>query len=300
MFAIDSLNPSNLVMVGQPIYSGGDFPVSLDVSPLTGNVCVLNAGMVNGVQCFTADPFRGLRVHPNTSRTTSIPQTSIPLGPSNTASHVLFSADGKRLSIAVKGDKSTNVPGYIASWSVAHDGSLSEDFVKVTPGAGGFDPFGMTNIPNKNAILSTDPGFSAGPGLVVYDFHHGGLDATNQVFAIPGQSDTCWAVFSPRTKSAYTSDRTTNLVNEVKVDDKLQVTYVNKYALTPGSALLDLGLVSLSKNDYLYVLSANITSIDVFRLDAPGKAEHVQKFNVNTTGVIVSPGNIGGIATFLN
>jgi len=49
MFAIDKREPSKLTMVGNPVGSGGDFPVSLAISKKTGQVCVLNGGRLNGV-----------------------------------------------------------------------------------------------------------------------------------------------------------------------------------------------------------------------------------------------------------
>jgi hypothetical protein len=49
MFNIDMTNPDILTMVGAPIGSEGEFPVSLAVSEVTNNVCVLNGGANNGV-----------------------------------------------------------------------------------------------------------------------------------------------------------------------------------------------------------------------------------------------------------
>jgi hypothetical protein len=37
MFSINPFNPSDLKMVGKPIGTGGEFPVSLDVNPKTGD-----------------------------------------------------------------------------------------------------------------------------------------------------------------------------------------------------------------------------------------------------------------------
>lgn len=50
MFAINPSNPAQLKMIGQPIGSGGDFPMSLTISKQTGQVCVLNGGTANGVK----------------------------------------------------------------------------------------------------------------------------------------------------------------------------------------------------------------------------------------------------------
>jgi len=37
MFYINPANPLNLKMVGKPVDSGGEFPVSVDASPKTGD-----------------------------------------------------------------------------------------------------------------------------------------------------------------------------------------------------------------------------------------------------------------------
>lgn len=53
--AINVHDPTELTLVGTPISTRGDFPVSVAVSPRTGQVCVLNGGTldpksVNGVK----------------------------------------------------------------------------------------------------------------------------------------------------------------------------------------------------------------------------------------------------------
>ena len=50
MFKIDFDNPALLTMVGSPVFSGGDFPVSLAINNQGTMVCVLNAGTINGVK----------------------------------------------------------------------------------------------------------------------------------------------------------------------------------------------------------------------------------------------------------
>jgi DNA-binding beta-propeller fold protein YncE len=49
MFKINPNNPATLKMVGSPVCSGGEFPVSIAVSPAKNMVCVLNGGAKNGV-----------------------------------------------------------------------------------------------------------------------------------------------------------------------------------------------------------------------------------------------------------
>ena len=53
MFSINPSEPAKLKMVGQPVSTGGEFPVSITISKQTGQVCVLNGGTVNGVKFVT-------------------------------------------------------------------------------------------------------------------------------------------------------------------------------------------------------------------------------------------------------
>ena len=57
MFALDPNDPSKLTAVGNPVGSGGDFPVSLAISKKTGQVCVLNGGRQNGVKSVQLSDF---------------------------------------------------------------------------------------------------------------------------------------------------------------------------------------------------------------------------------------------------
>jgi len=49
MFKIDPDNPAMLTMVGSPVRSGGEFPVSIAASTAKNMICVLNGGAENGV-----------------------------------------------------------------------------------------------------------------------------------------------------------------------------------------------------------------------------------------------------------
>lgn len=176
--------------------------------------------------CFKIDPSQGLSSLANTNRALNLNQTTPATGPAGSVSHVVFSEDNKQLIASVKGVPPT--PGFLAVWDVADDGSLSEDFQTVTPGAGGLLPFSMTIIPGKNAILATD----AGIGFDIFDFGTaaGGNSSTagnrSSVTAIDGQGATCWSSFSPKTGNFYLTDIETSLVTEVNVDDNLNATIV--------------------------------------------------------------------------
>jgi len=212
MFYIDPANPLNVKMVGKPVNSGGEFPVSVDASLKTGDVCVLNGGKVNGVKCFKVDPTHGMKPH-DRFYSFGLNQTTPPSGPPNSVSHVLFSADGSRLRASVKGTP-PSTSGFIATWNVAHDGTLSSSFTKTSPPSGdGLLPFGMANIVGaSDAIMATDPAL----GLTIYDFSK--PKTAYAPLTIDGQLATCWAEYSKVTSSYWLSDLDANRIYEVSVE----------------------------------------------------------------------------------
>ena len=180
-------------MIGTPVSSEGEWPNSVAFSPNSQNLCVLNSGAVNGVSCYTVDAKLGLTPMADTVRAIGLQATTPPSGPTGTPGHVIFSADGTKLMVSVKGAPPTTA-GYIATWDVLANGSLSNSFAKsVVPTPGGV-PFSLTLIPNSNAVLATD----AAAGFDVFNFAGGLTDiATTSVVPVQGQGATCWSSFSP-------------------------------------------------------------------------------------------------------
>jgi len=297
MFKINPSNPASLKMVGGPVSSGGEFPTSVAFSAAKNMACVVNGGAVNGVQCFKPDENLGLIAMSNTTRSLKLPQTTPPTGPAGTVSDILFSEDSKKLLVSVKGLPPT--PGFVASWDVEDDGSLSADFIASPPAQGGLLPFSMSIIPGKNAVLATD----AGIGFSTFDLSTlgaAGTTAKSQVFPIDGQGATCWSSFSQKTGSFFLTDVRTSIVTEVAIADDLSGKIVKQYPLTPGSATIDNAIAKLPANDFLYVLSANATSIDVLALNGQGQAAKLQTLNLGAQrGLKVSPNRLQGMAVFV-
>jgi len=131
LFSINPRDPAKLNLIGKPQNTGGEFPMSLAFNKEGNQLCVLNGGKVNGVNCFKADQQKGLVEQANTKRNLGINQTTPATGPAGTTSHVIFSEDGQQLIASIKGTPPT--PGFLAMWNVQPDGSLSENFQKVAP-----------------------------------------------------------------------------------------------------------------------------------------------------------------------
>jgi len=296
MFSINQNEPAKLKMVGQPVSTGGEFPVSVTISKQSGNVCVLNGGKVNGINCFKQDPKLGLIQLDDAQRSLGLNQTTPATGPAGSVSHVLFSEDGKQVIASVKGVPPK--PGFLAVWDVdSKTGALSKDFTKVTP-EGGLLPFSMSVIPGKNAVLATD----AGVGFDIFDFKNG-KNASSTAVPIEGQSATCWSTFSPKTGNFFLTDIGTGQVTEVNVDDKLKGTIVKQYPQGNDSATIDNDIATINNKDFLYVMAAKKTSIMVLSLDAPGKAKPLQEFNFadagKQAGVKIDANNLQGMTVFI-
>jgi len=297
MFNINPANPTDIRLVGKPVDTLGEFPAAVAFSEKLSMACVVNGGAVDGVACFKADAKSGLTPVANTNRKLNIGQSTPPSGPPNTVSDIIFSNDQTKLLVSVKGIPPT--PGRISAFDVnPQDGSLSAKSTDSTPSAGGVVPFSMTNIPGTNAVLNTD----AAVGFAVYDFSKG-AQATSTIIPIEGQGATCWSNFSPKTGTFFLTDIGTSTVTEVKVDQALTGSIVKQYPLTPGSATIDNAIASIGGNDFLYVLSANATSIDVLALTAAGQATKLQTANFApmalAAGLKVDPLNVQGMAVWV-
>ncbi|KAK7050997.1 hypothetical protein VNI00_005109 [Paramarasmius palmivorus] len=300
LFSINPQDPSNLKRVGEPIGSGGEFPVSVAFNKAGDTLCALNGGEVNSVSCFKVDQAKGLVPASGTNRALNLNQTTPANGPAGTVSHVLFSEDNKQLVASVKGVPPT--PGFLAVWDVNEDGSLSKEFQQVAPAEGGLLPFSMTLIPGKNAILATD----AGIGFDIFDFsaqNVNGSSSRNSAVAIDGQMATCWSSFSSKTGNFYLTDIGTSQVTEISIDDNLQGKIVKQYFQGAGSGTIDNDIVTVGNNDFMYVLSANATAIDVLALNAPGNAANIQKVDLagpaRAAGLKISGSNLQGMTTFI-
>ncbi|KAJ8469805.1 hypothetical protein ONZ51_g8741 [Trametes cubensis] len=293
LFSIDSRTPTNINQIGDVVSSEGEFPMSLAFNAAGTQLCVLNGGQVNGVFCYKVDKKTGLNAMPNTLRPLGLNQTTPATGPAGTASHIIFSEDGKQLIASVKGVPPT--PGFLAVWDVNSDGSLSPDFKKIAPAKNGILPFSMTVIPGKNAILATD----AGLGFDIFDLKD---NSKSSAVAIDGQVATCWSSFSKKTGNFYLTDIGTATVTEVHVDNNLKGTIVAQHPQLPGSATIDNDIATVNGQDFLYVLAPNATAVDVLLLDGSGTAKQLSTLDLSgptkAAGITINPNNLQGMTTF--
>lgn len=156
----------------------------------------------------------------------------------------------------MKGDSKNN--GFIAIFGVQNDGSLANQHKTITP-PGNSQPFGMTIIPGKNALLVAD----ASIGFDIIDLNGNKSAAVK----INGQNETGWTSFSQKTGNFYLTDIGTSIISEVNVDNNLNAKVVKvrtqlilpfltlitataqQYKQTANSATMDSDVISVGGNE---------------------------------------------------
>ncbi|EJD36585.1 hypothetical protein AURDEDRAFT_174363 [Auricularia subglabra TFB-10046 SS5] len=302
LYQIDFENPALIRMIGQPVSTMGNFPVSSTIDPGSRNVCVLNAGQTNGVSCYKSDLRRGLVPIPNTVRSLGLSLTTPPSSEDNTPSQIVFADDGKRLFASVKG--SAAGPGFIAVWEVNDDGSLSEQFTKNAP-QGGASPASLTFVRGADAILNTD--LAAG-GFSIFNFANGTaggqgqrLTAQSALTQIGGARHAAWSEFSDATRNYYISDLAVGELTEVQIDPAtLQAQVVAQHPLPAGAIDQEVNLID--GKDTIFLISPSTMTMEVLSLVAPGNVQPKQSFDLAAAaaqaGVPLSPANVQGVNGF--
>ncbi|KAI9064800.1 hypothetical protein FKP32DRAFT_1569191 [Trametes sanguinea] len=294
LFSINPKQPTDISPLGDPVSSEGEFPMSLAFNSDGSRLCVLNGGAVASVNCFTVDKTLGLVAIPNSLRAIPLNQTTPPNGPPGTASQITFNHDESKLIASFKG--LPPAVGFLAFWDISSDGSLSSDFTRMDTLPAGSLTFSLTPIPGKNAFLSTDPGV----GFTVFDLDD---PSKSSVIPIPGQGATCWSTFSPKTGNFFLDDVGTGTVTEVHVDGNLKASIVKQYPLGSTAGTLDNDVATINGKDFLFVMAAGATSVDVLALDGPGRARKIDSLDITgparRANVPIDPNSLQGMAHFL-
>ncbi|KAI4262184.1 MAG: hypothetical protein L6R42_002634 [Xanthoria sp. 1 TBL-2021] len=244
LMSIDTKDPTKLTMVGQPVNTMGEFPVTAAISRKNKIACVGNSGARAGVACFDIHFRKGLIPLAKSQIVFPINQTTPPVGPTNTVSHVFFNQDESMLLTTVKGDPMKNNTGFLSMLPVQKGSVGTQDTRSSPPGTAVL--FGSTPIPGSKDIFATDASFGAAT------ISTEGTPAVIHNVKIEGQKATCWAAMSAMTKTAFVTDTAQD--NLVEVDPRsgeiLQNTQLMRgnpgyvdlvvggkfvYALSPGS-----------------------------------------------------------------
>jgi hypothetical protein len=281
MFTIDPVNPTKLRMVGEPLSIPGEFPTTVAASKEKRLVCVGTTGAVAGVSCASFSK-HGMSVMDDL-RPFDLQQSTPPVGPPNTVSHVFFSDDQETLFVTVKGDPGKNNTGFLASFPVENGSRCEMKPASVSSKALRHSPdgtavlFGSVPIPGTSDILVTDASFGA--ALLSVDKATGTASVKGRG-EIDGQAATCWSTYSPATDTVFVTDVGVNRLVEVSAKD---ASIVGSICLTNG----DPGLIDLrAAGDFVYALSPGngTTEAAVTVVNVKSKKE-VQHFSLGKLGV---------------
>jgi hypothetical protein len=279
---ISRLDPTQLTVVGQPIAIPGEFPNTVAASSKNKLVCVGSTGAKDGISCasFSANGLTEM----DGLRPFGIGQSTPPVGPTNTVSHIFFSEDQSKLFTTVKGDPTRNNTGFLSVFPVQNAGQrgacLSTKDTRSSP-EGTAVLFGSSIIRGSGSIFVTDASFGAAILSVDPNTNQASL-ASKQ--AIDGQKATCWVTISSSTGSAFVTDVAANRVVEMSIQDASVISIIDL------SANGDPGLIDLAAGgDFVYALSpgngstdAAITVLDVS--GGQGRGKLLQRFGLNTLG----------------
>ena len=242
MFTIDSQDPTKLTLVGQPVDTLGEFPMSVALSTTLSQACVANSGAKAGIACFSMCA-KGLTPLDTSLRAFDINQTTPPVGPTNTVSQTFFNEDSSALLTTVKGDPTVNNTGFLSVFPVVNNAVSTQD-VRSSP-AGTAVLFGTAIIPGSSNIFVTDASF----GSATLALSSSNIATVLASTPITDQKATCWAAFSDVTGSAFVTDVAVNHLVEVDVTSGKLIKELNLTNGNPG--MIDL----VSAGNFVYALS---------------------------------------------
>jgi hypothetical protein len=246
-------------MVGAPVSTLGEFPMSVTLSTTLQQACVANSGAKAGIACFSMTA-TGLKPLDAALRPFNLGQTTPPKGPLNTVSQTFFNADSTALLTTVKGDPTVNKTGFLSVFPVVN-GQVSTQDIQSSP-AGTAVLFGTALIPYSNNIFVTDASF----GSATLSLSAANIATVSASTKIADQKATCWAAISDVTNSAFVTDVAVNHLVEVDTTTGAIIKELNSTNGNPG--LIDL----VTKGNFIYALSPgnNATKAAVTVFDISG------------------------------
>ncbi|KAM4066236.1 3-carboxymuconate cyclase [Hirsutella rhossiliensis] len=250
-FYIPQNDPLHPKLVGKPVATGGEFPNTVAYSEKNQLACVANTGKKAGVQCFRVpecdqlEPVGDFMPLP-------INQTSPPMGPANTVSDIVFNPSESALFVSVKGDGMGK--GYLYAYRV-NKGEVDPKPIISRPEELRLD-FSLSFLSDSDAVI-TDPAYGASRLSISPDLS---VSVTNNV-TIPGQTATCWSVYSPEFQAVYVFDGASPNVTALSPETG-DIKFV-----VPGEQRGMGSFDAVAERSWLYVLQAS-PAIAVFDLKA--------------------------------
>ncbi|KAK8098185.1 uncharacterized protein PG998_013671 [Apiospora kogelbergensis] len=269
-FKINPEYPTELHLFGDPVSTIGDFPVTIAVSAKLGLVAVATAGIQNGLVVYNFDEHEGLCPDGLGVRPFGINQFNPPIFEGDGASDAFFSEDDKLLFVTVKGD-TMNDPGFLSVYPII-GGNVAVKDVRSSP-EGTHLLFGAFQIAGTRKLFVSDSQFGT-VILKIGDDDEG--DTVAKTVIPPGIQGSCWAEYSPVSKSAWVTNPVTNNLVELDVETNAILSQtditINKTKgmldfVVPGNFLYALGAATDKEPSSMLVLDIS-----------KGKVEQVQNF----------------------
>ncbi|KAK3621125.1 hypothetical protein LTR56_022989 [Elasticomyces elasticus] len=195
LFVIDSADASHPRLIGTPVDTLGEFPISVThryrlvlTEANSATASVLNGGAKAGVSCFDVNMIHGLRSKGQFVKLDKsvINEQTPPSGPPGSACQIRFIPDSTALFATLKGSATSPIKlGSLVAWPVhngvvSHAGPVVSQFQNVTM------DFGFQFI-SRSTIFLSDPSYGASIVDVGRDYK--GNERVHT--AIPGQSAVC-------------------------------------------------------------------------------------------------------------
>jgi len=278
LYQIDFVNPAFMRPLGPPVDSAGEFPVATSIGQVNHNTCILNAGAVNTVACFTLNLRTGLQPIPNTLRSLNQTLTTPPANQDFMPNEVFFNCDQTKLFVTIKGGPN-GAPGALITWDVNQaDFSLS-DFPIITPTPSGTS---MTQIKDSPSVFTN----AIGQGVAVFQITDGVLvtqepPVAQPIVAIPGSIHNAWSEDSAFSGNYYMVDSEADQFTEVAVDpNTLVASIVQAHALPAGGSCMDTEILELDGGDTMFVLCAGTKTMEIFTIGGPGDITQIDSVDL--------------------
>jgi len=279
MFSITVNNPTDVTLVGSPISSKGNYPVSVTANDKF--VCVTNSGAVNGFCCF---PYTstGISNISSSCRSFGLNLTTPPAnhkGPGQ----ISFTPDNSGLIIVIKG---FNPPVYL--YTIDSAGTTST-FPAVSA-AGGSVNFAFVFDQSAGTVVLVDAApYNNGSGIIVIDYSCTGVGninfATPNYYLIPSQVASCWIAVSNQSGIYYVSNAGSKSISILSLIGTT-FTVLNTINDTIG-AQTDILVLTINGNDYFFTNNVGNQQIGLW---------HAATGNLLTTVNTYSSGaGLGGI-----
>lgn len=220
-------------------------------------MAVATAGIQNGLVVYNFDEHEGLCPDGLGVRPFGINQFNPPIFEGDGASDAFFSEDDKLLFVTVKGD-TMNDPGFLSVYPII-GGNVAVKDVRSSP-EGTHLLFGAFQIAGTRKLFVSDSQFGT-VILKIGDDDEG--DTVAKTVIPPGIQGSCWAEYSPVSKSAWVTNPVTNNLVELDVETNAILSQtditINKTKgmldfVVPGNFLYALGAATDKEPSSMLVL----------------------------------------------